>query len=358
MLRDHGIGWPPAAVARHPRGGGLAARELVSRRSGPGAVPPPAPRAGPGDPAAARPRVAHHRSRLRRVRRDGPRRAAFPDRRGPPGRPLGRSASPRRRPRGGSDRVPPAGPPSAPAPDAAHRRAPRRAARAAPGGVVVPVHRPGHGTARHGPPSRRRGRRLLAPARGASHRDRRAARPARHGRGARRPSWREAAVGAGWRTFDLEPGSLFHLPARTPHAVVCRRRSLAITLTWARVAGPATDARRGDRPPSLGRGVRVRGADPPGEPAHAVGPGARCSPSGAPPRPRFACGPRTARGHACPGRHARGPRGSASCRALTATLAQAAGLSPLVGAGILGPRDLPLRIRPEDPSTLDGWRFA
>src|SRR5262245_8053341 len=27
---------------------------------------------------------------------------------------------------------------------------------------------------------------------------------------------------AGWRTFDLESGSLFHLPAWTPHAVVCR----------------------------------------------------------------------------------------------------------------------------------------
>src|SRR5262249_42387945 len=37
-----------------------------------------------------------------------------------------------------------------------------------------------------------------------------------------------------WWTLALEPGTLLHLPARTPHAVVCRRRSLAITLTWAR----------------------------------------------------------------------------------------------------------------------------
>jgi hypothetical protein len=43
---------------------------------------------------------------------------------------------------------------------------------------------------------------------------------------------------------------------------------------------------------------------------------------------------------------------------LPRTLAVAAGLSPLVDAGILGPRDLPLRIRPDEPATLDGWRFA
>jgi hypothetical protein len=38
--------------------------------------------------------------------------------------------------------------------------------------------------------------------------------------------------------------------------------------------------------------------------------------------------------------------------------ALAAGLGPLLDAGILGPRDLPLRIRPDDPGALDGWRFA
>jgi hypothetical protein len=31
---------------------------------------------------------------------------------------------------------------------------------------------------------------------------------------------------------------------------------------------------------------------------------------------------------------------------------------PLLDAGILGPRDLPLRIIPQDPRALDGWRFA
>ena len=32
--------------------------------------------------------------------------------------------------------------------------------------------------------------------------------------------------------------------------------------------------------------------------------------------------------------------------------------APLIDAGILGPRDLPLRILPKRRLTLDGWRFA
>src|SRR5262245_43766600 len=41
--------------------------------------------------------------------------------------------------------------------------------------------------------------------------------------------------GAGdWRTLDLEPGTLFYLPPRTPHRVLCRGRSLAVSLTWRR----------------------------------------------------------------------------------------------------------------------------
>src|SRR5262245_22052405 len=40
--------------------------------------------------------------------------------------------------------------------------------------------------------------------------------------------------GATWRTLDLAPGTLFYLPPRTPHRVLCRGRSLAISLTWGR----------------------------------------------------------------------------------------------------------------------------
>jgi hypothetical protein len=161
---------------------------------------------------------------------------------------------------------------------------------------------------------------------------------------------------AGWRTVDLEPGSLFHLPARTPHAVVCRRRSLAITLTWARAARSARDTRRAA---GLLRWDVVSGfAEPIPSPSPRTlwvqvpvlveGAG-----RAAPVRVRTAAGA--------------GPRLPSAARAwavglslmprLPAALARRAGLSPLVDAGILGPRDLPLRIRPDDPAALDGWRF-
>src|SRR4030095_5549768 len=50
-----------------------------------------------------------------------------------------------------------------------------------------------------------------------------------------------ARVGAhpsahGWWTGPLEPGTLFHLPPRTPHRVIYRGRSLALSLTWKRRA--------------------------------------------------------------------------------------------------------------------------
>jgi hypothetical protein len=34
------------------------------------------------------------------------------------------------------------------------------------------------------------------------------------------------------------------------------------------------------------------------------------------------------------------------------------GAQPFLDAGILGSRDLPLRIIPTNPRALDGWRFA
>jgi hypothetical protein len=43
---------------------------------------------------------------------------------------------------------------------------------------------------------------------------------------------------------------------------------------------------------------------------------------------------------------------------LSRTRALEAGFAPLIDAGILGSRDLPRRIRPDRPATLDGWQFA
>jgi JmjC domain len=166
---------------------------------------------------------------------------------------------------------------------------------------------------------------------------------------------------AGWRTFDLEPGSLFHLPARTPHAVVCRRRSLAVTLTWGRAAASAEHAARGGRPPAgLPGWDVVSGFAEPIPPAR--------------PRTLWTQVPLLARrmGHERGLRvwtpDGEGPRLPAAARSwadrlalmprLSRTLALAEGLEPLIDAGILGPRDLPLRIRPDDPAALDGWRFA
>jgi mannose-6-phosphate isomerase-like protein (cupin superfamily) len=166
----------------------------------------------------------------------------------------------------------------------------------------------------------------------------------------------------GWRTFDLDPGSLFHLPARTPHAVVCRRRSLAVTLTWRRAAAPAEPA-PGDgwRPPAgLLRWDVASGFAEPIPPAHPSALWTQVplltrrmgrepsicvwTPDGKGPRLPAAARPWA-------DRLALMPR-------LSRTLVRAAGLEPLIDAGILGSRDLPLRIRPDDPAGLDGWRFA
>ena len=161
---------------------------------------------------------------------------------------------------------------------------------------------------------------------------------------------------AGWRTFDLPPGSLFHLPARTPHAVVCRRRSLAVTLTW----GPARRTRGGRRDEGLLRWDVTSGFAEPIPPASATFlwtqvPTLLEAPGRGATRLLWTSdgkGPRvTSRAAAAAARLGVMPR-------LSRMLARRAGLSPLIDAGILGNRDLPRRIRPDRPAKLDGWRFA
>ncbi len=164
--------------------------------------------------------------------------------------------------------------------------------------------------------------------------------------------------GAGdWRTVDLAPGTLFYIPPRTPHRVLCRGRSLAVSLTWRR-AGRARDGAAGlaEWDMASGRADRV----PPASrtklwtqvPAVA-GPVARGGrgfvlrlPDGARIRLPAAALPVAVSLAAMP-----------SWRAPLPPSARAA-LAPLIELGIVASRDLPLRISPAAPRKLDGWRFA
>jgi hypothetical protein len=161
-------------------------------------------------------------------------------------------------------------------------------------------------------------------------------------------------AGRGWPTVHLAPGTLLSMPSRTPHRVVCHGRSLAISLTWTR----ARTRRRGlseseslaawdvvsgrvDRIPTISRGrlwtqvpavvaasarsVRVRTAD---------GDDIVLPPSTRTLARRLAMMPTV-------------PRGGSYIAATSALLTY----------GLLAPHDLPLRIVPENPRGLDGWRF-
>ncbi len=166
----------------------------------------------------------------------------------------------------------------------------------------------------------------------------------------------ETVIGRGWRTQHLEPGSLFYMKPRTPHRVVCHGRSLALSLTWklrkkplagsrAAAAMAAWDVAAGhaeavprasrDRlwtqvPVFAGPVDRQRGDFPLWLPGGVV----RLPASAWPTAKRLSTMP------------------SLSCRALPRAA------QPLLALGILGARDLPLRIIPKNPRALDGWRFA
>ena len=166
----------------------------------------------------------------------------------------------------------------------------------------------------------------------------------------------ESMIGRDWITQNLEPGSLFYMQPRTPHRVVCHGRSLALSLTWKRRAKPLRGARaaaavtswdvaagraepiprlRGDRvwtqvPVFAGPVDRKRGDFP----LWLAGGVVRLP----------------AKAHSLASRLGTMP-------SLTRS-ALGPGIRPLLDAGILGPRDLPLRIIPRNPRALDGWRFA
>jgi cupin superfamily protein len=164
----------------------------------------------------------------------------------------------------------------------------------------------------------------------------------------------------GWTTLDLEPGALLHLPPRTPHRVVCHGRSLALSLTW----GPPRRRRRRD-PQAAARALTawnvVSGR------VAAVPPRSRrwlwTQVPVATARSREASGFVV---YTADGERFAVPRATyrlATRLALMPRLSVGArspgsAVEALVARGILGERELPLRIVPDDPRRLDGWRFA
>ncbi len=166
-----------------------------------------------------------------------------------------------------------------------------------------------------------------------------------------------APLPRGWWRGTLEPGTLFHLPPRTPHRVIYRGRSLALSLTWKRRArGAPPDpaalvewdvvAGRADRVPPARRDrlwTQVPAVAVPGRPgAHEV---TLHVPGGTLQLP--------ARAHAAARRLAAMPAWEG-----VADHARRGALAALIAYGLLAPRDLPLRIVPADPRALDGWRFT
>jgi len=162
--------------------------------------------------------------------------------------------------------------------------------------------------------------------------------------------------GPGWRTLDLAPGTLFYLPPFTPHRVLCRGRSLALSLTW---SAPARRASSRARAAALAAWPVASG---------------RATPRPAPCRDRLwtqvpavlvpdAAGtelwtsagrlplPRSARGLA------RQLAAMPSFSRAIARGAQRATVDALRAHGILAPCDLPQVILPAEPASLDGWRF-
>jgi Cupin superfamily protein len=166
----------------------------------------------------------------------------------------------------------------------------------------------------------------------------------------------ERVIGRGWVTRSLAPGSLFYLPPRTPHRVVCHGRSLALSLTWKSRATPPTGARAARALTSWD-----------------------VTSGQAKPLPRSSADKVWTQVPVCPGpvdrklgdfplwlpgevrrlpahSHALAKRLASMPALRRSTLGAAA--QPLLDAGVLGPRDLPLCIVPARPKTLDGWRFA
>jgi mannose-6-phosphate isomerase-like protein (cupin superfamily) len=148
-------------------------------------------------------------------------------------------------------------------------------------------------------------------------------------------------AGPGWRTLDLEPGSLFYLPPRTPHRVVCRGRSLAVSLTWSRAKAGVATPPRWERAAGTPVGPERRGGLWTQVPVRPLGRSGRL----------LLPGGTTLR---IPGLD---PRLAEALARMSRWPGRPAALERLEAVGLLAPKDLPLAVRPARPRALDGWNF-
>jgi cupin superfamily protein len=177
--------------------------------------------------------------------------------------------------------------------------------------------------------------------------------------------------GAGWRTVDLEPGTLFYLPPFTPHRVICRGRSLALSLTWSRPrrAGSSERARVSSLATWPVTSGRARAVPPASERLWTQVPAVL--ETGRAHGLRATHGDRGQSGPARLWTHAGRIDLPASARPLARALASMPSLprsvrrgrhartvETLLNHGVLDARDLPDAIVPANPAALDGWRFT
>lgn len=163
-----------------------------------------------------------------------------------------------------------------------------------------------------------------------------------------------------WSTLELLPGTLFYMPPRTPHRVVSYGRSLALSLTW---RTPASHRRARQHAAGLTQWDVVSGRADPIPPLNRERLWTQVPAVAGP----FDRGPREFPLWLPDGVEIRLPAAARSLAARLSTMPcwrrpltgpQRGRLSILIEQGIVAPRDLPLRIIPEDPRLLDGWRFA
>ena len=158
----------------------------------------------------------------------------------------------------------------------------------------------------------------------------------------------------GWRTLELQPGSLLHLPPYTPHEVVCHGRSLALSLTWRR-------SRRRAREGSGAQAMALAAWDVASGRAYP-----RPRPTG---RRLWTQVPVVAgrlHGQRFPLWTADGalwlPRRARALATRLCTMPAVehatASATSLLEHGVLAGEDLPLTIVPDAPEALDGWKFA